>query len=268
MSAGNSAVVLRSSIAASLVLLFADPAFPQSSLLNLVNQPPASGDGLLIQSNVVVGQVLRTRCTVPGNDCYGLMAQGSWVGGAFSGPNAAIVANGRSVLSGNVMVFGTLSKSAGGFTIDHPLDPANKYLTHSFVESPDMMNIYNGVATLDGNGEAWVNLPEWFEALNREFRYQLTAIGGALPNLHVAAEVSKNRFKIGGGKSGGKVSWQVTGIRHDAYAEAHRVKVEVAKAKEDRGFYLHPDLVRQPEEKGVFARQYSARMSVTEQQKK
>ena len=247
---------LRGSIVASFVLLYAGPVFSQSSLINLVNQPPTSGDALLIKSNVNVGQVLRTQCTVPSNDCYGIMAQGSWVGGAFSGASAAILALGRSVLNGNVNVNGTLSKSAGGFTIDHPLDPANKYLVHSFVESPDMMNMYNGVVTLDGSGEAWVSLPDWFEALNKEFRYQLTAIGAPSPNLHVATEVSKNRFKIGGGKSGGKVSWQVTGIRHDAYAEAHRMKVEVAKTKEDRGFYLHPDLFKQPEVKSIVARQY------------
>ena len=30
------------------------------------------------------------------------------------------------------------------FVIDHPLDPANKYLSHCSVESPDVMNLYNG----------------------------------------------------------------------------------------------------------------------------
>ena len=281
MFARNSRVVLRgqaacshrpgahpallASIVASLVLTYAGPAFPQSSIINLVNQPAAGGDGLLIQSNVIVGQVLRTRCTVPANDCYGIMAEGSHLGGFFLG-QIGIAVWGPSILSGNVNVIGTLSKSAGGFKIDHPLDPANKYLTHSFVESPDMMNIYNGVVTLDGNGEAWVGLPDWFDALNKEFRYQLTAIGGPLPNLHIATEVSKSRFKIAGGKSGGKVSWQVTGIRHDAYAQAHRLPVEEAKAKEDRGFYLHPDLFKQPEEKGIFARQFAKRTSVKSQQ--
>ena len=37
---------------------------------------------------------------------------------------------------------------------------------HSFVESPDMMNVYNGMVRLDAKGEAWVNLPDYFEALN------------------------------------------------------------------------------------------------------
>jgi len=48
---------------------------------------------------------------------------------------------------GNTWVAGTLFKNAGAFRIGPPLDPANKYLSHSFVESPDMKNIYDGVAT-------------------------------------------------------------------------------------------------------------------------
>ena len=152
---------------------------------------------------------------------------------------------------GNVQIDGNLSKSGGDFKIDHPLDPANKYLYHSFVESPDMMNIYNGNITLDQNGEAVVTMPKWFNALNRDFRYQLTPIGAPGPNLYIAEEVKGNHFKIGGGSPGMKVSWQVTGIRRDAWAEAHRIPVEVEKPEKERGFYLHPELFNQPEEKGV-----------------
>ena len=76
---------------------------------------------------------------------------------------------------GNVHVSGNLSKGSGSFRIDHPLDPENKYLYHSFVESPDMMNVYNGNVILDEQGEAVVEFPEWFEPLNRDFRYQLAA---------------------------------------------------------------------------------------------
>jgi hypothetical protein len=152
--------------------------------------------------------------------------------------------------NGNVEVNGTLSKGGGSFKIDHPLDPANKYLYHSFVESPDMMNIYNGNVILDGNGEAVVTLPEWFETLNRDFRYQLACIGGFAP-VYVAEEVSSNSFKIAGGKAGLKVSWQVTGIRQDAWANAHRIPVEEEKPELERGFYLHPELYGAPAEKGV-----------------
>jgi hypothetical protein len=139
---------------------------------------------------------------------------------------------------GAVHVNGTLTKAAGTFMIDHPLDPENKVLRHSFVESPDMKNIYDGVATLDAKGEAWVALPAYFEALNRDFRYQLTNIGDFAPT-YVAAEVKNNRFKIAGGKRGMRVSWQITGTRADAYAEDHRVVVEENKAPADRGRYFY-----------------------------
>ena len=150
---------------------------------------------------------------------------------------------------GNVYVSGTLSKTAGSFKIDHPLDPANKYLSHSFVESPDMKNIYDGVATLDANGEAEVVLPDWFEALNKDFRYQLTAIGGAAPNLHIGKKISGNRFSIAGGLQGLEVSWQVTGVRRDAYANAHRIPVEEDKPAALRGTYISPVEHQQPLEK-------------------
>ncbi|MHC4446108.1 MAG: hypothetical protein ACYTA5_26235, partial [Planctomycetota bacterium] len=148
-------------------------------------------------------------------------------------------------------VSGTFSKSSGKFKIDHPLDPENKYLSHSFVESPDMMNVYNGNAVLDKNGKAVVKLPEYFEALNVDFRYQLTAIGAPGPNLYIAEEISNNRFKIAGGKKGAKVSWQVTGVRHDPYAVAHRIQVEEEKNNEERGYYLNPMAYGLPEEKGI-----------------
>ncbi|MFN0008420.1 MAG: hypothetical protein ACKVXR_10980 [Planctomycetota bacterium] len=140
-----------------------------------------------------------------------------------------------------VHVTGLLTKGGGAFTIDHPLDPRNKVLSHSFVESPDMMNVYNGNAVLDERGEAWIELPEWFEALNRDFRYQLTAIGAPGPDLHVATKIEGRRFRIAGGKGDLEVSWQVTGIRRDPFANANRVKVEEEKSAAQRGRYLHPE---------------------------
>ena len=152
---------------------------------------------------------------------------------------------------GDVQVNGNLTKSSGSFKIDHPLDPAGKYLYHSFVESPDMKNIYDGVVELDGAGEAVVELPEWFEALNRDFRYQLTAVGGAAPNLHIAEEISNNQFKIAGGRAGMKVSWMVTGIRQDPYANAHRIPVEEEKVGKEAGRYIYPELFGEPREKSI-----------------
>jgi hypothetical protein len=152
---------------------------------------------------------------------------------------------------GNVEVAGSLSKSGGGFKIDHPLDPGGKYLSHSFVESSDMKNIYDGIARLDRKGEAVVKVAAWCEALNEDFRYQLTAIGAAAPGLYVAQEVRRGRFKIAGGKPGMKVSWQLTGIRKDAWANAHRIPVEERKSRKERGHYLHPELLRKPIERSI-----------------
>jgi len=148
-------------------------------------------------------------------------------------------------------VNGTLTKQGGSFKIDHPLDPANKYLYHSFVESPDMKNIYDGVVNLDDQGEATVPLPEWFGKLNRDFRYQLTSIGAPGPNLYIAEEVTDNQFKIAGGAPGAKISWQVTGIRQDEWANAHRIPVEEEKEGVERGHYLHPELFGQPEQASI-----------------
>jgi hypothetical protein len=141
---------------------------------------------------------------------------------------------------GKVTVQGELVKSSGGFVIDHPLHPESMYLYHSFVESPDMMNIYNGKVVLDANGQASVMLPSYFKALNQDFRYQLTPIGAPAPNLHVAERISGDFFKVAGGKPGLEVSWQVTGIRKDTYAEAHRIAPEVRKERINQGRYLHP----------------------------
>jgi hypothetical protein len=182
--------------------------------------------------------------------CYGVLGEaitenaGMNVGvrGTASG---AADGNYAGLFGGNVDVDGTLTKNAGSFKIDHPLDPANKYLSHSFVESPDMMNVYNGNVELDGAGEAWVELPEWFEALNQDFRYQLTCIGGFAP-VYIADEISGNRFRIAGGEPGLRVSWQVTGIRHDPYAEAHRIPVEEAKPARELGRYRNPELYGMP----------------------
>ena len=152
---------------------------------------------------------------------------------------------------GNVTVTGTLSKQGGQFKIDHPLDPANRYLCHSFVESAEMKNVYDGVVELDAAGEAEIALEDWCEALNERFRYQLTAIGGPAPNLHIAREVSGNTFTIAGGEPGMRVSWQVTGVRHDRYALAHPLVVEEDKSPEQRGYYLSPDLYDQPPERSI-----------------
>ena len=170
-----------------------------------------------------------------------------------SGTVLVSTTGGNVSVPGNLTVTGQLNVTgAKHFEIDDPLDPANKLLYHTSVESPDMMNIYNGTTVLDANGEAEIQLPDWFEALNRDFRYQLTCIGGFAP-VYVAREIEHNTFRVAGGTSGLKVSWQVTGIRHDAYAEAHRSPVEVEKPAGERGHYLHPELFGASSDKAISA---------------
>ncbi|WP_370941805.1 hypothetical protein AB5J62_22110 [Amycolatopsis sp. cg5] len=164
------------------------------------------------------------------------------------GDRAGIWAIGRpaGIFWGNVDIRGTLTKGDNQFRIDHPLDPAGKVLCHSNVESDEMKNVYDGVAELGADGTATVALPEWFEALNERFRYQLTPIGRAAPGLHIATELTGNRFGIAGGEPGDKVSWQITGVRHDVYARAHPLVVESEKDEADRGSYLFPELHGEP----------------------
>ena len=142
---------------------------------------------------------------------------------------------------GDLGITGHFSKGSGSFKIDHPLDPKNQYLYHSFVESPDMMNIYNGNVLLDENGSAMIEMPDWFEPLNRDFRYQLTPIGAAA-DLYISQEINQGAFSIAGGTKGLKVSWMVTGIRQDRFANANRLEVEVEKEAESKGTYLHPEV--------------------------
>lgn len=155
------------------------------------------------------------------------------------------VSKDEAFFAGSLTIVGQLSKGSGSFRIDHPLDPENKYLSHSFVESPDMMNVYNGNVLLDQKGESIVELPAYFGALNRDFRYQLTCIGGHAP-VYIAQEIVGNRFKIAGGTPGLKVSWQVTGIRQDRYAQQNRIVVEENKPTKFVGSYLHPAVFGQP----------------------
>jgi len=153
--------------------------------------------------------------------------------------------------AGDINVSGAVFAATKDFKIDHPLDPANEYLFHASVESSEMKTIYDGVATLDASGSVVVEMPGWFEALNGDFRYQLTPVGAPGPGLYVARKISRNRFTIAGGTPGAEVSWQVTGVRHDAYARANPLAVEQLKPALERGYYIHPELYGEAEEKGV-----------------
>jgi hypothetical protein len=143
----------------------------------------------------------------------------------------------------------SVSAAVKEFRIDHPLDPANKVLEHSCVESNERLTVYAGTVTTDADGEATVELPGYFEALNRDLRYQLTPLADA--RAWVKREVAGNRFALATSEPNTKVSWQVTGVRQDAYAKAHPLEVESRKTGREKGRYLNPLEHGQPERLGV-----------------
>lgn len=204
------------------------------------SQAPTTGGAVGVGNTIGVfanGVTVGT-ATVP-TTRYGIYAQAS---GATT--------NWAGYFNGNVNIIGSIAKGSGTFKIDHPLDPEHKYLYHSFVESPDMMNIYNGNITTDANGYATVEMPDYFNALNKEFRYQLTVIG-VFAQAIISKEIENNVFTIRTNQPNVKVSWQVTGVRKDKFAEANRVKVEVMKEPENQGRYLHAKEWGQPVEKEI-----------------
>lgn len=154
------------------------------------------------------------------------------------------------------------------FRIDHPSDPENKYLLHYSIESPEVLNSYSGKVTLDENGEAVVEMPTYFASINKDPRYTLTPIGASMPLLHIAEEVDEPTlkaaaalapgavvptvsFRIAGGVSGARVSWEVKAIRNDAWMRSRPSPVETEKTGSEKGKYLHPDLYGQPNERGI-----------------
>jgi hypothetical protein len=195
------------------------------------------------------------RAGASGSSLVGNGVEGSTLADTRFFPDTAAIRGENSrglagLFVGRVRVTGFLSKGGGGFLVDHPLDPANKVLSHSFVESPEMLNVYSGTVTTDQHGSALVKLPHYFEALNRDFRYQLTVIRGfARATIH--QEIKGNEFEIKTDAPHVKVCWQVTGVRKDAWAEAHRIVDEEDKPAAQRGRYLHPELFKS--EAGIHA---------------
>jgi hypothetical protein len=194
-----------------------------------------------------------------GNDFGG--SGGFFTAGSYGGNTASAIwgqpaagsdpyNSGAGFFNGNILVGGSVDSADISFPMDHPLDPANKYLYHSAVESSDMKNIYDGNVTTDARGLAVVELPEWIEAVNRDFRYQLTTIGQPA-QAWIASKIANHAFTIKTDRPNVEISWQITGIRQDAWANAHRIPVEANKNDRERGFYLHPELYGAPQESGI-----------------
>lgn len=191
-----------------------------------------------------------------GGDAVVAVAGSSPAGNGFAGSFFGDVS-----VQGSFNVTGTKN-----FKIDHPLDPANKYLYHAAIESSEVLNIYSGNVTTDANGEAAISLPDWFEVINSDLRYQLTVVGQFAQAI-VADEVRNNRFTIKTSAPNVKVSWQVTGVRSDSAMRKHPFKVVEEKSGPERGHYLSPEAFDQPEEKSVQSARYPELMKQTKERR-
>ena len=216
-----------------------------------------SGGGTLggtLTADSVTANGVRARGGAPGG--FGVNNNGYTFSGNNGDDDSGLFSNGNGLVSlytnateriritdSGLQVFGTLTANTKNFKIDHPLDPLNKTLTYTSVESPDMMNIYNGNITTNANGEAVVTMPDYFEALNKDFRYQLTVIG-TFAQAIVLEKIKGNTFKIKTDKPNVEVSWQVTGIRHDKFAEDKQIQVEQEKSAADKGKCLYAPACR------------------------
>jgi hypothetical protein len=187
---------------------------------------------------------------------YGENTSGYGVAGRATGSGTAILGDTASGYAGwftnVVVVTATLYAYAKYFKIDHPSDPANKFLNHASVESSEYKNFYDGVVKLGSDGRAVVQLPSWFEVVNQDFRYGLTPIGSPA-SLYISREISGGSFEVAGGQPGMRVSWSVTGVRKDPYVVAHPLVVEEDKPADKKGTYLIPALYGQPASKSYMA---------------
>jgi len=216
-----------------------------------INTDPVNNYGLSVTDSFI--GILGSANTSTGTSTFGVYGQASGGSSTNYGIYGQAFGTGSyaGYFAGDINVTGIVVKSKDVVKIDHPLDPENKYLSHSNVISDDMTSVYNGNVVLDGNGKAGIQLPEWFEKLNKDYKYQLTAIGAPGPNLYISKEISNNNFEISGGVSGMKVSWQVTGIRNDNFAKNNPIKIETDKKENEKGLYMHPESFGLSKEKGI-----------------
>jgi hypothetical protein len=224
-----------------------------------------SGAGVFGRASRGVG----VRGFTDGTGSYGVLGSTSGsgsigvYGAAPSGDGYAVYGFGGAwagYFAGDVRITGDLNPTSASVVIDHPADPANRTLEHSFVEAPERLNVYRGNVTLDASGRATVQLPRYVRAFNAEYSYQLTAIGGQAPGLYISREITAASFGISGGLPGQKVCWMVTGTRHDAWARRHPLRVERTKKPKDRGRYLNPEAFGKPRSASIHPRPVRPRM--------
>ena len=144
-------------------------------------------------------------------------------------------------------VFAAGNSGASGtksFLIDHPLDPENKYLQHYCNESPTPQNTYQGTVVTDGNSWAVVELPGYFESINKDAKVQLTVDDATADFVlaKVVGGVNGARFRIRTSKPRVKVYWMVSADRNDRWVQKYGTPVEIDKDVSARGTYQHPEL--------------------------
>jgi len=207
------------------------------------------------QSDVLAGTITAANFSYTGSDLddhigvegSSTPAAGYGIGVQGTGNYYGIVSIGNMAATGNFTASGTKA-----FTIDHPEDPENKMLKHFAIESNEVLNLYRGIAQLDANGQATIELPSYFDDINTNFSYQLTAIGTP-EQPYVMEEVNNNKFVVAG-KAGTKVSWTLYAERNDAYMKAYPEagQVEVEKKENNKGKYIRPELYNASSDKAIF----------------
>ncbi|MFO1100241.1 MAG: DUF2793 domain-containing protein [Xanthobacteraceae bacterium] len=141
-------------------------------------------------------------------------------------PVETMVVDGSGAINvkNNLAVVGSLSKGAGSFLIDHPLDPLDKDLKHGFVEAPRYDLLYRGRITLAG-GQATVDI----DAASRMTAGTFAAL---TQNADVTSLCNRSGFarvratEIAGGtftilcedaNSADEIAWVVLAERHDPF---------------------------------------------------
>ena len=213
---------------------------------------PSTAYGISIDENIVGGHFQGRSTSTYSRGVRGYASGGTDTNyGVYGYATGTGATNYAGYFNGDINVTGSVVKAVDEVKIDHPIDPENKSLSQVSITSDQMTNIYHGNVILDSNGKAVVMLPDWIGAINKDFRYQLTAIGAPGPNLYISKKLKGNSFEISGGSSGMEVSWQLTGIRNDKYAQKNPIQVEKEKKAYEKGFFLHPDAYGLTEEKGI-----------------
>lgn len=157
-----------------------------------------------------------------------------------------------------VFAFGnTGANGTKSFVIDHPLDPANKTLRHFSSEGEQPLNVYSGNVRTDAKGFATVSLPDYFESINRDIRYQLTVVDDSddFVLVKVSRPVQDNKFTVRSSKPGVLVSWRVEGVRNDAWVRRVGAASVIDKPEHQRGRYYDPASYGLSPEHGISYRQ-------------